>query len=325
MKKAFLCVCAVFLGASAAQAESVPAQKKLPNAEVSAAARENFFRRIVPARKIFSSAPTKLAGTRIFLVETVVDGVPAQMLVDTGASHTTLDSAWAKKTFPDARTESFVVGDASNVYSVPPQEIFFMPVGKFSVGENHFSDFIMPLADLRGLRAAMPELGDVAGILGMNTLSLAPFRLSLKNGTLRWLGEDEAARISDKKKLSARPLGGTDCVLLTVFSPKDGAALDALIDSGAVDTGVPADFWTGALPEKRHAVITTHAGTRRVEIEFGVPAPLKFSEDFSLENVSPKLAPAGTRGKILLGTDVLSRFDLVFDPRGNAVYAAPPE
>lgn len=322
MKLAAL-IAAALLASAAAFGETlgVPAEEK--NSPPAAEKPRTPF---VPAEQKFSRKPVALLGEQLFIVETKVNGVPAKMLLDTGASHTTLDLNWAKAAFPQAQTKTLRAGDASNAYSVAPQEIRLLPIEKFSVGENHFGAFRVPLADLSGLRAALPELRDVAGILGMNTVTLAPCRISFKNRTLRWLSAEDAAQISPKEKLRSRVLPGTDCVLVTIFSPKNGAPLEALIDCGALDTSVLADFWTEELPEKIHSVVTTHAGTRVAEIAFGVPETLKFSETFALENVSPKIIPADSvRKKVLLGTDALSRFDLVLADGGNAVFAAPTE
>lgn len=282
-----------------------------------------------PKKTAFAfGVPVPLPGERMFLVETKVNGVPAKMLVDTGASHTSLDLSWARKNFPAAKLRIVSTNPAEqNAYAMPAQKIPLMAIAEFSVGGNAFSDFFMPLVDLRGLRAALPELNDVAGILGMNTIALAPCRVSFKNRTLAWLDREGLAGTPGKKKLDVRAVPETDCVLVMISSPKDGRACPALIDCGAVGSSVPADFWIGARPEKVRAVTTTAAGTQNVEIAFGVPGELKFSEDFSLKNISPELLPpvGNAPQKILLGLDALSRFDLIFDREKGEVFAVPLE
>ena len=305
--------------AFAANAQAAPAAADAPTKTPASA--EKMRPLFVPAKLEFSGTPVKLVGEKLFLVETVVNGVPAKMLVDTGASHTSLDLAWTREKFPDAGFRAAETGEGDGVYKISSQEIPLMPVSRFEVGGNAFRDFFMPLADLRGLRAALPELNDVVGVLGMNTITLAPCRLSLAGRTLEWMRREGFDAIPGKKRLFSRPVPGTDCRLVAVFSPKDGRAVFALLDCGAADSSLPAEFWTGASPEKREAIVTTHAGVRRVEITFGVPATLKFSDEFALDGVEPKLIAPGEVPKVLLGLDVLERVDLLFDSENDVVFA----
>lgn len=314
---------ALFLLVLAANAQSAPAAADAPTKTPASA--EKMRPLFVPAKLEFSGMPVKLSGEKLFLVETLVDGVPAKMLLDTGASHTSLDLEWTRRTFPDAGIREETAGGGDGVYKISSQEIPLMPVSRFEVGGNVFSGFFMPLADLHGLRAARPELHDVVGVLGMNTVSLAPCRIAFGKRSLEWMRRKTVDALPGKKKLFARPVPGTDCILAAVFSPKDGKPVFALLDSGAEDSSLPAEFWTEASPEKREAVVTTHTSVRRVEITFGVPATLKFSDEFALDGVAPKLIAPGEVPKILLGLDVLSRFDLLFDFENESVFVLPPE
>ena len=312
------------LAAVPAPASGVPAEETPEPAAVPAA--ENPRAAFSPkSRSFVFGVPVKMSGEQLFLVDTKVNGVPAKMLVDTGASHTALDEAWAREKFPAAKLERLATASGGSVYAMPDQEVSLMPISEFSVGKNAFAFFSMPLVDLSGLRAALPELRDVVGVIGMNTLTLAPCRISFKERTFTWLSRKMLDATDGKKKLFARRLPGTDCFLLALFSPKDGKPLPALLDCGAAGTCVPADFWVGELPQKAYALSTTATGTQRIEITFGVPAELRFSDEFSLKNVSPELLPADGNAprKILLGLDVLSRLELIFDGATESVFALP--
>lgn len=325
MKKNALSVLSVLALTATLYAADVPAPHHAPS-EPPPAASENMQKLFVPAKVEFSGVPVKFVGERLFLVETTVNGVPAKMLADTGASHTSLDLAWARKNFPDAGFRKAATDEGDGAYKVSSQEIPLMPVKRFEIGGNAFHGFFMPLADLRGLRAALPELHDVVGVLGMNTMSLAPCRISFGKRELQWLDRAALDAVPAKKRLLSKTVSGTDCRLVAVFSPKDERrAVFALIDCGAVDTSLPAEFWSGELPQKLHATVTTHTGVRREEIAIGVPAPLKFSDEFTLPNVSPKLLSPDEPQRILLGLDVLSRFDLIFDSATGSVFAVVPE
>lgn len=322
MKKSALPAILFFALIAALQAADVPARPASAGTPVAAA---NMHKLFVPAKIELSGVPVKFSGERLFLVETTVNGVPAKMLADTGASHTSLDLEWARKNFPDAGFRRAATDGGDDAYKVSSQEIPLMPVNRFEIGGNVFQGFFMPLADLRGLRAALPELRDVVGVLGMNTMTLAPCRISFGKRELQWLDRAALNAVPAKKRLFSTAVPGTECRLVAVFSPKDPrTSVFALIDCGAMDTSLPAAFWCGELPQKRRALVTTHAGVRSEEIAFGVPAPLKFSNDFSLPNVSPKLLAPDEPQKILLGSDVLSRIDLIFDRETESVFAVVP-
>lgn len=272
----------------------------------------------------FSAGAIPLLGETLLLVETTVDGVPAKLLLDTGASHTSLDAAWAKATFPAMKTR-VVPLESDDVYTFASPEIALARIGEFRLGGRRFTDVEMPLADLSGLRRALPELNDVVGILGMNATTLAPCRISFGGRRMEWV-EPGSAAFAGKEKFPVRRTAGTDCVQVTLPPQKPGgSAVSALIDSGAVGSSVPADFWIGAAEEKRTALVTTATGTRKVAVEFGVPATLKFSETLAVPDVSPRLIRPGEAMKILLGLDVLNRLEIIFDLRNGVVWIGRDE
>lgn len=272
-------------------------------------------------KSVIAYTPVKLIGSMFFLIETKVNGVPAKMLVDTGASHTTLDLNWVQQTFPQAQVRLATLGDASDPYAFTQSQLPLLPVEKFSVGESRFSELFMPLVNLIGLRNALPELNDVVGVLGMNTMGAAPCRISFKARTLQWLDAAALEKLGKKEKLQTTPRPGTNCMMVNVFSPKDGKPLSVLLDCGATVSRVPEAFWTSALPEKQQRTITTANGMQVVDIAFGVPADMKLSPNFAVKNVCPQLEPQNGIPKYLLGLDVLSQTDLLIDAENQALYA----
>lgn len=183
----------------------------------------------------------------------------------------------------------------------------------------------MPLVNLSGLRNALPELNDVVGVLGMNTMGAAPCRISFKTRSLQWLDAAALQKIGKKEQLQTIPRPGSDCMMVNVFSPKDGKPLSVLLDCGATVSRLPESFWTGALPEKQQRTVTTANGIQVVEIAFGVPADMKLSPNFAVKNVCPQLAPDNGVPKYLLGLDVLSQIDLLIDAKTKSAFVILPE
>lgn len=275
---------------------------------------------MTPKTLKIDSRPLPLSGSHLFIVEVKVEGVPAKMLVDTGASHTTLDLNWVRKQFPNARVQLVPVGGSGGPYGFAQNSVPLMPLERFEIGGNRFADFLTPLVDLSGLRMALPELKEVVGVLGMNTLGAAPCRIAFNKRTIQWLTQEELAKIGKKEKLRTSLRSGSPCAMVHVASPKNGQELPLLLDCGAVVTCVPAAFWTAARPEKQKSRITTAAGVRDVEIAFGVPENLRLTPDFAAKGISPQLLPPEAPPKYLLGTDVLAQTDLLFVPESASVF-----
>lgn len=301
-------------------ASAFAAPKNTPSATPNPAQMEAL---MIPKKVSLDDKALALSGAYLFIVETEVEGVPAKMLVDTGASHTTLDLNWVRKHFPNAQVQLVSVGGGGSPYGFAQNSLPLMPLKKFSVGKNQFFDFWVPLVDLRGLQAALPELKEVVGVLGMNTLGAAPCRISFKTRSMQWLSKAALAKIGKKEKLQTSLRSGSPCFMVHAHSPKDGKPLPLLLDCGAVVSCVPESFWTAARPEKQMSRITTAAGVRDVEIAFGVPAELKLSSACVLKNLSPQLIPSGAAPKYLLGADALSQTDLLIDAEKKSVFALP--
>lgn len=297
----------------------------LANEPADSPAQDNLLAMLNSQKSDLAYSPVKLIGSMFFLIETKVNGVPAKMLVDTGASHTTLDLNWVQQTFPQAQVHVAPLGKGDDPYAFAQSQLPLLPVEKFSVGESRFSELFMPLVNLSGLRNALPELNDVVGVLGMNTMGAAPCRISFKTRSLQWLDAAALKKIGKKEQLQAIPRPGSDCMMVNVFSPKDGKPLSVLLDCGATVSRLPESFWPGALPEKQQRTITTSNGMQVAEIAFGVPADMKLSPNFAVKNVCPQLVPDNGVPKYLLGLDVLSQIDLLIDAKTKSAFVVLPE
>lgn len=271
----------------------------------------------LPKEKKMATSPTPAHLTHALLVDAELMGKSCKMLVDTGASHTVFDEAFVKKNFPQAKI-SQIQAAGGNIAGTFP----IFSISELRIGGNVFKDFSAVAYDLSGLRFALAEK-NLQGVLGMNLMTLAPFSLSYKSKTLRWLSTEDVQKIADKKELFAKIDPESAMFTIELISPKDGKKIQALLDCGSTGTFVPADFWIGAQKKKAFAKVTSaHATEKLTSLTFGMPATLKLGEDFELKKVTPTLINPSEH-PILLGGDVLAHFDLIIDRKAGKIYAAP--
>lgn len=252
--------------------------------------------------------------SNLLIARCLINGIPCNLIVDTGASHTTFDAAFIKKHFPDIPLRPVKTSAQTNVKSVP----LVFSLNTFSVGGlqiNHFYGMVLDLAPLRKANQI-----SVDGILGMNYLALHPFIFSAKNATLQFLEPDQVKNLS-KHPLHAvlRPSGTFD--IKCTLNHQD---ITLLMDSGSSLSFAPLTLW----PEDKEAVCRTAAttdinGTEQhpIILKKGIPSTLLFGPNFSLKNLSFIVMENGARQQI--GVDTLQHFDILVDAAQGKIFALP--
>ena len=166
---------------------------------------------------------TVVDGRNMPFVEAELDGVKCTLLVDTGATHTTFDLSFMKKSLPGVRLQPVMMMGETNVEGAPR----FMQAKSLKIGEAVFEDFGAMALDISHLHKALGV--HVDGILGMSTLGRAPCIISLGGGELVFApGAEACAGFGRRARRSpADPMS----ILLPVKTP--GGPVELLVDSGS--------------------------------------------------------------------------------------------
>ncbi len=161
------------------------------------------------------------------LVNIRVNGLPARMLIDTGASHTVFCKRRihyfdGEMNLNDAGFQAVGMGEDFDAYA--------LPIIDFTVGKIHLSEYDAILADLSMLEQLYGPLieGPVHGVLGGDLLSLPGSMISFRKNLLR-LGGQRSVRF---RALSIVP-GTTHLVVQVKIM---GKSANMFIDTGATVT-----------------------------------------------------------------------------------------
>lgn len=236
------------------------------------------------------------------LVQASVDGVACTLLVDTGASHTTLDLGFATNRLTKVELQEVQLLGRTNVATGPK----FVKTKQLTVGEATFvTEGVMAL-DLGHLSGAVGQRVD--GILGMNHLREKPCVLSLKRKKLLW-APDEAERAGFRPVLTRDR--GTSFELVVKLP---GGRIEPLL----VDTGSTFTFLNKALWPAGEEPVTINAAdvNARADRGFmrGKTGELDCGKGFRLA-VTPILTEEMNRNQI--GCDVFRTTDILID--GNVL------
>lgn len=276
------------------------------------AAQEELFTPTVAGVPINRLALTVLPGNNLQTVQATLNGKPCTLLLDTGASHTTLDRDFLAKTFPDLPTQPVALGGQTNVETAP----LAFPILSLKLGDAELTRFV-------GMALPLGHLSDSAGtridgILGMNALAYAPFRLSLRDRAVTWYSS-----VPDLHGATELPvlqtLGDNSLHLVASRTGDDKATtFPVLLDSGASLTFMDGDRWPAAEGE---ATLNT-AGVNAADaatFKRGAKDGLRLGAlTLTLE---PLLRPGE---EPILGADTLLKMnDLIIDAKARRVWAAP--
>lgn len=234
------------------------------------------------------------------LVEGRVDGAPCMLLVDTGASHTTLDLAFVTNRLAGVALREVQLVGRTNVGFAPK----FVETKKLTIGEMTFETEGVMALDLSHLSGAVGCRVD--GILGMNHLRERPCILSLKQKTLTWNPpREEYERFLP---LNVRDRGTTFEILTTTPT---GAKIALLVDTGSTFSFVDETLWPVTEAEVKMNAADVN---QRADAAFkrGKSAEIICGDGVAL-NISPILTPEKSRNQ--LGYDVFRDRDLLITRR----------
>lgn len=232
------------------------------------------------------------------LVAAAVDGVPCTLLVDTGASHTTLDLGFVTNRLPKAELRDVQLVGRTNVAGGPK----FVTAAQLAVGEATFATEGLMALDLGHLPAAVGRRVD--GILGMNHLRERPCVLSLARRRLLWM-PDETERAGFRPVLTRDR--GTTFELIAKLP--DGRIEPLLVDTGSTFTFLDRSLWPAAEESVTVNAADVNARADRAFVR-GKPGELDCGKGLKLA-VSPILTEEKNRNQI--GYDVFKSVDLLID------------
>ena len=236
------------------------------------------------------------------LVEAELDGVKATLILDTGASHTTFDTAFVTNAFPKAKLTSVTLLGTTNVRAGTPGPCVF-GAKKLKVG-----DLALDAAD--AMAFPLGQLSSVVGrkvdgILGMNHLAARPFVLSLADGRIVW---DPPAEVCAGFVRAKSRLRGNRRELVARLP--NGEELGLLIDSGSTWTFVEDRYWrtTARKTSVASADLNRCANeTMRTGEKGLIDCGIRFE-------IEPMIAPQP--GLNQLGAATLKNIDVRFDANG---------
>ncbi len=230
------------------------------------------------------------AHCRQFIATCLVEGRPARLMVDTGATHTVLASDFVRSQLPELR---FVEGVklSGNAAEAPRLALAAIQAGGVELGQG-------PVL-VMGLDGVNSMLGRrVDGILGMSHLAQLSFTLDLRPGRQGHWGLPEEA-------LPLRPLAGQrdGAGRLFLAARCGNAACRLLLDTGSTVTTWPRGQWPAGEKGEAQVLVGDVNGARSETLAYGAPARLLLGNRVSLPRVSPQLRP-GAQGHVL-GLDAL--------------------
>ena len=255
------------------------------------------------------------AGNKLQTLAATVNGVPCTLLFDTGAALTTFDRAFISRAFPEMPLTPITFNGKSNVRQ--PPELF--PIESLQVGKAQLRDFMGVALPLEHLSQAVGT--QIDGILGLNAMAYAPFRLSLKHATVIWAPED--AQPPTGVPLPILPANQPWDLLMAIPELKkpDGTTIrpPLLIDSGSTFTFLPEALWP-ASDEQMDLSATDVNATAQVQFKRGQRATMCLEGPRELT-----FTPLLTRqAHVQIGADFLMEHDLWVDVKTRRVRVEVP-
>ncbi len=249
------------------------------------------------------------ARCRQFIATCLVNGRPARLMVDTGATHTVLAADFAARELPQLEKLEGVTL-SGNAETAPIPAYATLQIGAFAPARA-----LVLVMDLRGVNSLMAERID--GILGMAQLGQLPFVLDLRGD-----GKGYWAEVAER--LPLHPLEGrSDEAGRLVLPARCGEkTCPLLLDSGSSTTSWPQGQWPAGEQDESGVRVADVNGARESGMRRGKLAPLELPGGLVLPQVSPLMQP-GESGHVL-GLDALSGCLLTHRP-GQGFFLALPD
>lgn len=255
----------------------------------------------------------QLDGNNMILVEAKADGRPCTLILDTGATHTTLDSGFVAKNLPKKELSPVTIMGDTNVDEAPK----CLELETLEIGEARFEGEQVMAIGLSHLSGTVGRKID--GILGMSTI--------LRRRALLRASEGEILFAPDAKDCEGF---GAPCRSITkdpleivVLAGKDGKRCPMLLDSASTWTILPTGF-AGAGNAERGAgngeveAVGVNGKVEGGESSFAKGVELYIGGEVVADAmINDSLAPR-------IGADLLRRYDALLDvgvlrlrPAGN--------
>lgn len=253
-------------------------------------------------------------GNRLQTLQAELDGVPCTLLFDTGASHTTFNLAFLQRAFPDLVLSPLPMGGTTNIRKQPMAFV----AKRLRLGNTTLRDFAAVALALDHLSAAIGT--PIDGILGVNAMAYAPFRLSLKRATVTWSAQlpeaPEAAALTVLP--AASPIAPLTLALPLTDPEGRTRMLPLLLDSGSTYTFLPRAQWPQSGERLALATADVNAAAA-AQVCRGQPARLALARGQTL-HLSPLLTESD---RVQLGADFLLAHDLLCDVKARVVKVVP--
>ena len=231
------------------------------------------------------------------LVKCKVEGRDAVLLFDTGATHTTFDVAFVKRTLPDAKFEKVLLGGVTNVAGEPS----LFHVSSLKVGEAEFGNFDAMALDLSHLAPGMA--GRIDGVLGMNVIGRVATVVSLGSRRVVFSpGNDVRGRFG---KMAVRRRD--DPFSVAIDSAVGEKKFTLIVDSASSFTFLDAALgWPSTGRKETFGTLDVNGGGG-ISAERGEPGELALGE-------SVRIAPLLVRTPMnRIGADTLLKYDMLVD------------
>ncbi len=266
----------------------------------------------VPAAEAASDVMQRDARCGQFIAHCLIDGRPARMLVDTGATHTVVAQEFAARELPQLQMLEGVRLAGNAEQSPRPA------VATVAAGGRTLPPSLVLLIPLEGVNSMMGQ--PIDGILGMGHLRQLPFTLEVRQGGLgQWqapAGDEGLMPLKGEADAAGR-------VFLTARCGDSVCRL--LLDSGSNTTTWPAAQWPAGAQANGNLHVADVNGARALAAGVrGKPADLELAGTLVLRRVSPLLLQ-GESGHVL-GLDALDGYCLIHRPgQGFRLMPGPPK
>lgn len=234
------------------------------------------------------------------LVTCLVNGVPARLLMDTGATHTVLDKRFADEVLKVEYVDTSEMQIQGNAAEIPG-----LTLGELQAGGAQLRGMAFLVMSLDGVNSMQSV--PIDGILGMDAMRYLPFVMDFANNRYSWgsfremegfvplEGElDEGGRLMAKVKSGKREL-----VLL--------------LDTGSSVTTMLPEQWEPGLAASHRTPVADISGRRMIEVGVGHEGRLQLGKTLFSAEITPQLLPPEADPG-LLGIDALQSLALVHKP-----------
>lgn len=249
--------------------------------------------------------------TKLFIISAKINGKDCRLLVDTGASHTTIDSNFWDKEFPEINKIPLQDLGDSNVTS----QVHLAPVQNLDLKGIKIDNTFVAIVDLTALNTTHDN--KIHGILGINHMGTLPVKFDFKNKNIKWL----VKKALDEEKKEAIPYSNNSSGLYYIKAKVDDQELNFLLDSGASKSHFP-NLQEFANTDKKPFEATFQdvngKDKQTTRLHYTKPIELILSPDFSLPDQELLIGASPDEG--ILGIDCLQKITIILDSASKKLY-----